>query len=59
MLPIVLLSVFGIVMLFLGFLKSKAVLLPATLLFLLIVGVVNFLGLEQNVSVFRRYAAYR
>lgn len=36
MLPIVLLSVFGIVLLFLGFLKSRAVLLPATLLFLLI-----------------------
>lgn len=36
MLPIVLLSVFGIVMLFLGFLKSRAILLPAALLFLLI-----------------------
>ena len=48
MLPIVLLSVFGIVMLFLGFLKSKAVLLPATLLFLLIVGVVNFLDWNKT-----------
>ena len=36
MLPIILLSVFGIVLLFLGFLKSRAVLLPATLLSLLV-----------------------
>ncbi|GAB4028476.1 NADH-quinone oxidoreductase subunit N [Spirosoma koreense] len=42
MLPIVLLSVFGIVLLFLGFLKSRAVLLPATLLFLLIALAANF-----------------
>ena len=42
MLPIVLLSVFGIVMLFLGFLKSRAVLLPAALLFLLITLAANF-----------------
>ncbi len=42
MLPIVLLSVFGIVLLFLGFLKSKSVLLPATLLFLLITLAANF-----------------
>ena len=34
--PIILLSVFGIVLLFMGFLKSKALLLPTTLLFLLI-----------------------
>jgi NADH-quinone oxidoreductase subunit N len=34
MLPIILLSVFGIALLFLGFAKSKAILLPATLLFI-------------------------
>ena len=43
MLPIVLLSVFGIILLFLGFLKSKAILLPATLLFLVVVLAANFL----------------
>ena len=42
MLPIVLLSVFGIVLLFLGFLKSRAVLLPATLLLLLVTVAANF-----------------
>lgn len=36
MLPIILLSVFGIALLFLGFAKSKAILLPATLLFIAI-----------------------
>ncbi|GAB3502826.1 NADH-quinone oxidoreductase subunit N [Spirosoma knui] len=48
MLPIVLLSVFGIVLLFLGFMKSKAVLLPATLLFLLITLAVNFLDWNKT-----------
>ena len=48
MLPIVLLSVFGIVLLFLGFLKSKAILLPAALLFLLIAGVANFLDWNKT-----------
>ena len=48
MLPIVLLSVFGIVLLFLGFLKSKAILLPAALLFLLIAGVANFLDWNRT-----------
>ncbi|GAB2529742.1 NADH-quinone oxidoreductase subunit N [Spirosoma aerophilum] len=43
MFPIVLLSVFGIVLLFLGFMKSKAILLPATLLFLLVTLAVNFI----------------
>ncbi len=42
MLPIVLLSVFGIVVLFLGFSKSKNILLPATLLFLLVTLIANF-----------------
>ena len=42
MLPIVLLSVFGIVLLFLGFMKSKTVLLPAALLFLLVALAANF-----------------
>ncbi|MBC3785081.1 NADH-quinone oxidoreductase subunit N [Spirosoma utsteinense] len=48
MLPIVLLSVFGIVLLFLGFLKSKAILLPATLLFLLVAGAANFLDWNKT-----------
>ncbi len=48
MLPIVLLSVFGIVLLFLGFLKSKAILLPATLLFLLITVAVNFIDWNKT-----------
>lgn len=42
MYPIVLLSVFGIVSLFLGFSKSKNILLPATLLFLVIALAGNF-----------------
>ncbi len=42
MIPIILLSVLGIVVLFLGFLKSKSVLLPATLLFLAVALVGNF-----------------
>ncbi|MVM30662.1 NADH-quinone oxidoreductase subunit NuoN [Spirosoma sp. HMF4905] len=48
MLPIVLLSVFGIALLFLGFLKSKAVLLPAALLFLIITLGVNFLDWNKT-----------
>ncbi|ADB41908.1 NADH-quinone oxidoreductase subunit N [Spirosoma linguale] len=48
MLPIVLLSVFGIVLLFLGFMKSKTILLPATLLFLLITLAVNFLDWNKT-----------
>ena len=48
MLPIVLLSVFGIVLLFLGFLKSKAILLPAALLSLLVAGVANFLDWNKT-----------
>ncbi|GAB2605102.1 NADH-quinone oxidoreductase subunit N [Spirosoma areae] len=48
MLPIVLLSVFGIGLLFLGFLKSKAILLPATLLFLLITLAANFLDWNKT-----------
>ncbi|GAB3644029.1 NADH-quinone oxidoreductase subunit N [Spirosoma arcticum] len=48
MFPIVLLSVFGIVLLFLGFLKSKAILLPAALLFLLVAGVANFLDWNKT-----------
>ena len=48
MLPIVLLSVLGIVLLFLGFLKSRAVLLPATLLFLAITLAVNFLDWNKT-----------
>ncbi|WP_128547247.1 NADH-quinone oxidoreductase subunit N [Larkinella soli] len=48
MLPIILLSVFGIVLLFLGFLKTRAVLLPAALLFILIALGAGFL--EWNKS---------
>lgn len=43
MLPIVLLSILGLVVLFLGFQKSKNLLLPATLFILAIVLVANFL----------------
>ncbi|MCX6214835.1 NADH-quinone oxidoreductase subunit N [Spirosoma sp.] len=48
MLPIILLSVFGIALLFLGFMKSKAILLPATLLFLLVTLAVNFLDWNKT-----------
>lgn len=48
MLPIVLLSIFGIVLLFLGFLKSKTILLPATLLMLLATLVANFLDWNKT-----------
>jgi NADH-quinone oxidoreductase subunit N len=42
MYPIVLLSLLGIVILFLGFLKSKSILLPSTLLFLAVALAGNF-----------------
>ncbi|WP_461115951.1 NADH-quinone oxidoreductase subunit N [Spirosoma jeollabukense] len=48
MLPIILLSVFGIGLLFLGFMKSRAVLLPATLFFLLVTLAINFLDWNKN-----------
>ncbi|RCR71292.1 NADH-quinone oxidoreductase subunit N [Larkinella punicea] len=48
MLSIILLSVFGIVLLYLGFLKSRAVLLPATLFFILLTLGAGFL--EWNKS---------
>jgi NADH-quinone oxidoreductase subunit N len=48
MLSIILLSVFGIVLLYLGFLKSRAVLLPATLFFILLALGAGFL--EWNKS---------
>ena len=48
MLPIVLLSVFGIVILFIGFLKSKTILLPATLLFLSVALAANFLDWNKT-----------
>lgn len=48
MLPIVLLSVSGIVLLFLGFLKSRSVLLPATLLALLLAVAANFLDWNKT-----------
>jgi len=42
MLPIVLLSIFGLVVLFLGFQKSKNLLLPASLFFVAIAFIANF-----------------
>ncbi|KAA0990549.1 NADH-quinone oxidoreductase subunit N [Dyadobacter aurulentus] len=48
MYPIVLLSFFGVVTLFLGFSKSKNILLPATLLFLIIALAGNFLEWNQG-----------
>ncbi|HEV7349288.1 NADH-quinone oxidoreductase subunit N [Telluribacter sp.] len=48
MYPIVLLSVLGIVLLFLGFLKSKNILLPATLLFLALALASNFIDWNQG-----------
>ncbi len=48
MYPIVLLSVFGIVSLFLGFSKSKNILLPSTLLFLVIALAGNFYEWNQG-----------
>ncbi|RIV22188.1 NADH-quinone oxidoreductase subunit N [Fibrisoma montanum] len=48
MFPIVLLSVFGILLLFLGFLKSRAILLPAALLFLLVSLAVNFIDWNKT-----------
>jgi NADH-quinone oxidoreductase subunit N len=48
MYPIVLLSVFGIVALFLGFSKSKNVLLPSTLLFLVAALAGNFLEWNEG-----------
>jgi NADH-quinone oxidoreductase subunit N len=48
MYPIVLLSVFGIVALFLGFSKSKNILLPATLFFLAVALAGNFFEWNQG-----------
>jgi NADH-quinone oxidoreductase subunit N len=48
MYPIALLSVLGIVILFLGFLKSKSILLPATLLFLAIALAGNFMDWNEG-----------
>ena len=48
MYPIVLLSFLGIVVLFLGFLKSRNVLLPATLLFLALALAGNFVEWNQG-----------
>ncbi|MES2733355.1 MAG: NADH-quinone oxidoreductase subunit N [Bacteroidota bacterium] len=50
MLSIILLSIFGIVCLFLGFLKSKQVLLPAAMLFVATAFVVNALDWNRPVS---------
>ncbi|WP_025762553.1 NADH-quinone oxidoreductase subunit N [Dyadobacter tibetensis] len=48
MYPIILLSVLGVVTLFLGFSKSKNVLLPSTLMFLIIALIGNFLEWNQG-----------
>lgn len=52
MLPIVLLSILGLVVLFLGFQKSKNILLPATLFVLAIVLVANFLNWNDVPSLY-------
>ncbi|KAB7729122.1 NADH-quinone oxidoreductase subunit NuoN [Rudanella paleaurantiibacter] len=52
MLPIILLSVFGIALLFLGFAKSKAILLPATLLFIAIAFGASFVDWGKNYMYF-------
>ena len=52
MLPIVLLSIFGLLVLFLGFQKSKNLLLPATLLVLAVVLVANFLNWNEVPSLY-------
>lgn len=52
MLPIVLLSIFGIVVLFLGFQKNQSTLLPATLLFLAIALITNFLHWNEPASLY-------
>lgn len=53
MIPIILLSVFGVVLLFMGFLKSKALLLPATLLFLLVVLATAFIDWNKSYLYFQ------
>ncbi|MFN4146318.1 MAG: NADH-quinone oxidoreductase subunit N [Runella sp.] len=52
MLSIVLLSIFGLVVLFLGFQKSKNILLPATLMFIGIALVANFLPWNDAPSLY-------
>ncbi|WP_162427514.1 NADH-quinone oxidoreductase subunit N [Pontibacter pudoricolor] len=52
MTSIILLSVFGIVNLFVGFLKSKKILLPLALLFLIVVFGVNLLGWNNTQTYF-------
>lgn len=52
MLSIISLSIFGIVNLFLGFLKSRKILLPATLLFLIVALVLNSLDWNQQALYF-------
>lgn len=52
MTSIILLSVFGIVNLFVGFLKSKKILLPLVLLFLAVVFGVNLLGWNNTQTYF-------
>jgi NADH-quinone oxidoreductase subunit N len=52
MLPITLLSIFGLVVLFLGFQKSKNLLLPATLLFATVVLASNFLHWNDAPSLY-------
>ena len=53
MLSIILLSLFGIALLFLGFLKSKVLLLPATLLFLAAAALVAFTDWNQSYLYFQ------
>ncbi|MEZ0608332.1 NADH-quinone oxidoreductase subunit N [Fibrella sp. WM1] len=52
MLPIVVLSVSGIALLFLGFMKSRALLIPATLAFLVLAAVTNFYDWNKTYNYF-------
>lgn len=52
MLPIVVLSVSGIALLFLGFMKSRALLIPATLAFLALAAVTNFYDWNKTFTYF-------
>lgn len=52
MLPIVVLSVSGIALLFLGFMKSRALLIPATLALLVLAAVTNFYDWNKTYTYF-------
>ncbi|MDF7816456.1 NADH-quinone oxidoreductase subunit N [Runella sp. MFBS21] len=58
MLPIILLSILGLLVLFLGFQKSKTLLLPATLLVLVVVLITNFLNWNDVPSLYFKGMLY-